>query len=227
MLWGRAANRCAICQTELAFDKTEVDDESLIGDECHIIARQEGGPRGDEQLNTNQRDTYGNLVLLCKNHHKQVDDQRNFYTVGKLQEIKAKHETWVRENLSTYDKARQRDEEVYATYVEEWERKSSLTIWRDWTSGLLAPQPYLVVEVNEELQDLPRWLLSRVWPKRYSEVEDAFINFRVVLANLLRVFFEHAEKEDWRYVTVKFYKGKDGWNRYYHQDLQKYQHLAH
>ncbi len=222
MLWGRAANRCAICQLELAIDKTEVDDESLIGDECHIVAHQEAGPRGDEPLDSNQRDMYANLILLCKNHHKQVDDQRNNYTVNKLQDIKEKHEAWVGGNLAIYDKVRQRDEEVYATYIDEWERKSSLSLWREWTSGLLAPQPYIVVEVSEELKALPRWLLSRVWPKRYSELEYAFINFRVALDDLLNVFFEHGEKKDWRYLTTKFYKIPHGWNDNYHHDLQRY-----
>ena len=224
MLWGRAASRCAICKTDLALDKTEVDDESLVGDECHIVARQDGGPRGDESWQTDQRDKYSNLILLCKNHHKQVDDQRNYYTVDRLQEIKAAHEIWVRENLGNYDKARQRDDEIYATYIDDWEHKTSLSQWQDWTSGLLTPQPYLVNAVGDELQELPRWLLSRVWPKRYEGLEGAFVNFRLVLSDLLRIFFRHSEQDSWQYETVKFYKGQGGWNEYYNQDLQRYEH---
>jgi hypothetical protein len=46
MLWGRAANRCAFpeCRRELVMDASETDDESLVGEECHIIAREQNGP---------------------------------------------------------------------------------------------------------------------------------------------------------------------------------------
>ncbi len=49
MLWGRAANRCAFrdCRKELVVDATETDDESLVGEECHIVAREEGGAKRD------------------------------------------------------------------------------------------------------------------------------------------------------------------------------------
>ncbi|MCH1643274.1 HNH endonuclease, partial [Paenibacillus timonensis] len=66
MLWGRAANRCAICKIELVMDETETDDESVIGDECHIVAREEDGPRGESILSKEQRDKYNNLILLYK-----------------------------------------------------------------------------------------------------------------------------------------------------------------
>ncbi len=46
MLWGKAANRCAFidCKRELVMDETETDDPSIIGEECHIIAREDDGP---------------------------------------------------------------------------------------------------------------------------------------------------------------------------------------
>ena len=47
MLWGRSGNRCAFpdCQKELVMDATEIDDESLIGEECHIISKNPNNPR--------------------------------------------------------------------------------------------------------------------------------------------------------------------------------------
>lgn len=223
MLWGRAANRCAICKIELAVDKTEVDDESLIGDECHIIARQDGGPRGNtEPLPSDNRDTYENLLLLCKNHHKQVDDQRIFFTADKLRQIKTEHENWVKSSLNGFDKTRQRDEEVYVSYVDDWEQKVCLDNWMVWTSELLSTLPHLSSPMKARLEEVPHWLLSRVWPRRYMSLEDSFVNFRLVLSDLLRVFLEHAEEISQRYEIVKFYKGKDGWNDHYSRDLQAY-----
>lgn len=82
MLWGRSGNRCAICQKELVIDATETDDDSIIGDECHIVARSTDGPRGASPLK--ERNKYNNLILLCKIHHKQIDDQENEFPVERL-----------------------------------------------------------------------------------------------------------------------------------------------
>jgi len=101
MLWGRAASRCAFpgCRQELVMDASQTDDESLIGEACHIVAQSPSGPRGDSPLTPEQHDHYDNLILLCRNHHKRVDDQENTYTVQCLLEMKAAHEKWVRETL--------------------------------------------------------------------------------------------------------------------------------
>ena len=58
LLWGRAGNRCVICRRELSIDPLAAgDDESIIGDMAHIIARKEGFTRGDyDALSEQQRD---------------------------------------------------------------------------------------------------------------------------------------------------------------------------
>lgn len=45
MLWGRSGNRCAFpeCRKILVEDETETDNESIIGDEAHIVAKEENG----------------------------------------------------------------------------------------------------------------------------------------------------------------------------------------
>jgi hypothetical protein len=83
-------------------DATPTDDESVIGEEAHIVAREEDGPRGQSILSREQRDAYSNLILLCRKHHKIVDDQLNEYTVEKLHKLKIDHLRWIEENLSEY-----------------------------------------------------------------------------------------------------------------------------
>lgn len=101
ILWGRSGNRCAICRHELVMDAISFnDDESIIGEECHIVARETNGPRGQSPLAQNERDAYGNLILLCRIHHKLIDDQPNTYDAEHLNIIKANHENWVRESLN-------------------------------------------------------------------------------------------------------------------------------
>jgi len=78
---------------------TARDNESIVGDECHIVARSSDGPRGNPVIPEEELNDYPNLILLCKTHHKLVDDQANTYTVEKLKVIKHRHEKWVRETL--------------------------------------------------------------------------------------------------------------------------------
>ncbi|WP_053983725.1 HNH endonuclease [Niameybacter massiliensis] len=102
MLWGKSANRCNFteCRHELVMDATKIDNESIIGEECHIVARETNGPRGESDLSVEQRNTYNNLILMCSIHHKLIDDQPNTYTIQKLEEMKRKHEDWVRDTLN-------------------------------------------------------------------------------------------------------------------------------
>jgi len=68
----------------------------LIGDVAHIIAEEKDGPRGLSALTIEQRNLELNLLLLCKPHHKQVDDDPNTYTVDVLTKAKLSHENWVK-----------------------------------------------------------------------------------------------------------------------------------
>lgn len=92
-LWARACNRCALCRIELVSDKNEHDRNLNIGDECHIISEKENGPRHDKNLT--EYDEYDNLILLCKNHHRTIDELHETYTVEILKTIKKNHEYWV------------------------------------------------------------------------------------------------------------------------------------
>src|SRR5262245_55221876 len=100
VLWGRSANRCAICRRELVVHATPHDDESVVGEECHIVSAQMNGPRYDPALLKQTLDSYNNLILLCRVHHKMVDDQSETYTVAILEQIKTNHEKWVAEKLN-------------------------------------------------------------------------------------------------------------------------------
>jgi hypothetical protein len=62
MLWGRAGARCSVCRMLLA-RTSEPGVASVIGEEGHIVARKEDGPRGKSPLSAKQRDSYSNLIL--------------------------------------------------------------------------------------------------------------------------------------------------------------------
>lgn len=98
ILWGRSGSRCAICPVALVADRTAGDSEAVVGDEAHIVARSRGGPRAGG-LAEADLDAYDNMILLCRVHHKVVDDQPLEYTRERLHQIKATHEAWVAKQL--------------------------------------------------------------------------------------------------------------------------------
>ncbi len=100
VLWGKSGNRCAICRRELVVEATPADDESVVGEECHIVSGKGQGPRHDLAFRTDCLDEPDNLVLLCRTHHKMVDDQHETYTAEVLHKIKANHEKWVSSTLT-------------------------------------------------------------------------------------------------------------------------------
>jgi len=194
MLWGRAASCCSIpeCRRDLVIDETETDDPSVVGDAAHIVAESNDGPRGDSPLTPEQRDRYSNLILLCKTHHKMVDDQPGKYTVVKLTTIKREHEAWVRTTLKK-DPILQRDEETYASIIDELARRADLDGWRAWASYVLSPSHIeLRREHYAQLPELRDFLFSRVLPGRFEDLELALENFRCVLQDFLTQFGEYA-----------------------------------
>lgn len=212
MLWGRGASRCSICKMELVMDASETDDEALVGDNCHIVAKEVEGPRGESDLTPEQRDKYNNLILLCKVHHKQIDDQPGSFSIEKLHQIKSEHEAWVKQQLNIYDPEKQRDEEIYAGYVDAWENMLDINNWKNNISPTLYHgQPSLSKEFIQKVEEARDWLLNRIWPKRYPDLEAAFGNFRLVLQDFINTFQEHAVDRGDYWGTEKYYK-IDEWN---------------
>ena len=91
ILWAKASARCSICHEQLVTESTDTDDPSVSGEEAHIVGQSPNGPRAGDISDV---DSYANLILLCRKHHKQVDDQVSYYTVERLREIKRQHEEW-------------------------------------------------------------------------------------------------------------------------------------
>lgn len=227
MLWGRSGNRCALptCRRVLVEDETETDDASIVGDEAHIVAREVDGPRGISLLTPEDRDKFENLLLMCKVHHKQIDDQPNTYTVELLHKMKQDHIEWINKNLNP-DIDKQKDEEVYATYIDKWIELANIKNWQDWTSFIFGSgQPGMSVKQFENLRELNEYILSRVWPKRYDKIEFAFNNFRVVLNDFVKVFsmykIEMGGKDDPWYNTEKLYQRLEKWDTEVYDRLSK------
>ena len=205
-------------------DETETDDPSIVGDEAHIVAKEIGGPRGNSPLTAEERDHFDNLILLCKVHHKLIDDQPGTYTVEALHGMKDMHLRWVSETL-IIDSVKQRDEETYALYIDKWTEFVQLDDWINWTSFVMAPgQPQIRKDVYTGLRNCGQFLLSRIWPRRFPDLESALSNFGLVLQDLLNTFDRHGVEShhDNMFETEKFYKLRQHTEERYNELLRKY-----
>ncbi len=100
ILWALSGGCCAICRTKLVIPpEVEKDDDSIIGEMAHIHPQSPGGPRASAPFDGN-RDHHSNLILLCGNHHKLVDDQENGWPVERMRRVKSEHEAWVTRTLA-------------------------------------------------------------------------------------------------------------------------------
>jgi len=105
-LFAVSGNRCAFPKCEIPL----IDNLSgkVTGKICHIRAKSPGGPRYDPSQSDEERDAFENLLLMCPIHHDVIDADPESYTVSRLGEIKAKHETlYAGGNEPSDDDARQ------------------------------------------------------------------------------------------------------------------------
>lgn len=184
----------------------------MIGEIAHIVAEKEDGPRGISPLTLSERNAYPNLLLLCSEHHKFIDDHPEDYPISRLQDMKREHEQWVREALPEFDAHVQHDHEIYAMYIEEWASRALIDHWDGWSSHVMGSgQPKIRKDVYERLVELTSYLFRRIWPKRYGELESAFDEFRRVLSDFLKVLGAELEGDDELLWFRKFYKIQS-WN---------------
>jgi len=105
LVFGKSGNICAFrkCEKKLIEPGNSDDDASVVGDVAHIVGESRQGPRGDFPLEEEDRNKYPNLILVCKEHHKVIDDQPRTHSVAVLRQMKADHEAYVERQLTKKD----------------------------------------------------------------------------------------------------------------------------
>lgn len=104
-LYAVSGNQCAFpkCQVPLV----EPQSGKVTGRICHIKGRKPGSARYDLNQTDAERRSFSNLVLMCPIHHDVIDDDPDSYTVERLLEIKAQHESQAVSQAATDEIAHQ------------------------------------------------------------------------------------------------------------------------
>ena len=77
-MWARAAGRCELCGKEL--DVAHAFDElGNFAQVAHINAYSPGGARYKDGMTEDELNGFDNLMLLCHEHHKMIDDNADAY----------------------------------------------------------------------------------------------------------------------------------------------------
>ena len=213
ILWAKSGNRCSICKVEL-FSNENGKERLSIGEECHIISSQKNGPRNNAGV-TNY-DHYDNLILLCRNHHKEIDELTDTYTEEVLRYFKQNHENWVGATLNDSIKKQKKiqprfilritsgkellniisDTHGYRTDYDEIESDEEADligeILQDLTdygdmSGML--EPYDKVKIGLQLSELIKHLDENGY-------------FLFAESNLERIKYSNGEMDDWKVATI-------------------------
>lgn len=96
ILMGKAAGKCEFrgCEDSVIEDIL-TKKRGNYSNFAHIVADSKNGPRGDEVLSDKLCKEESNIMVLCRKHHKMIDDNPELYTKELLTEMKLEHEKYI------------------------------------------------------------------------------------------------------------------------------------
>jgi hypothetical protein len=222
LLWGRAANRCSICRTELSQNAQAAAAAFTLGEQAHIVGEREDAARGRSMLTDDERNSYHNIILLCPNHHTEIDKNEADWPVEKLHYVKSAHELWVRETLGEAADRKLAAKQVAVTaIIDTAVTLCNLENWKAWTSHALAPDPVWETSMPGKLYEFRQRVAAAIWTEEFDELKRATVSLAILLHNAASTFTEHAAYDNELLRPHKFYRG-NGHNPNYHRDLALY-----
>lgn len=223
LLWGRSGNRCAVCRVELTQDKNAVTSSYTLGEQAHIVGEKSGSARSKSQLTTDKRNSYHNLILLCPNHHTEIDSNEDDWPLERLYQTKSEHELWVNETLSeTVDQFKIAKQASVSSIIDTTVQMCRLEKWDVWTSHGLSTDPKWAHDLPSELFEYHLKVMRAIWPEEFKELKRATTTLALSLNLAAQTFMEHSELYGETYYPHKFYKS-GGWNENFDSDITRYE----
>jgi hypothetical protein len=225
LLWGRAGGICTVCKIKVSEEKKTSNEAFPFGEQAHIVAEEEDGPRGKSCLTLQQRNSYPNLILLCPTCHTKVDKAPDEYPVELLHQFKSEHELWFEKNrVNAADKSKQAQDYIYAEIIDAATNLCMFEEWEKWTSHTLSTSPAWHEEWAEKIEEYRRRIIRVVWPGRIKELEDALTTLSINLSLALKVFTKHCERsEDGWLREIQFYRLATDGQQQYDRLLKEYE----
>lgn len=207
ILWGRSGNRCAICRTQLTQDASAVSAVFTLGEQAHIVGEKEDAARGKSPLLADERDSYHNLILLCPNHHTEIDKNEADWPIERLHLVKSTHELWVTETLSeTIDHVKLAHQAALSAIVDSAVEKCNLEKWHGWTSFALSPSQRWPKSLPDAIWEFRQQVIGAIWPPGYEELQRATTTFSILAHLAAQEFMEHSDASGDFYFSNRFYK---------------------
>ena len=222
LLWGRAGNRCSICRHELSHDAPP-SHKYLLGEQAHIIGESHSAPRGKSLLTKDERNSYHNLILLCPNHHTEIDKNEAAWPVERLHQIKSQHELWVKETLSSQsDLTTQAHQVIVSSIIDKIVTACRMDEWEGWTSFALSSEQQWADGMNNALYQLVKDTQKVLWPKELDELKRACLTLSQATYKASEIFWSNAELHDGFWHSIRFYKEPPN-NPNYQSDLTEFE----
>jgi hypothetical protein len=211
LLWGRAANRCAIptCRIKLTQNKDTKSESIVLGEQAHIVAEEPKGARGKSILSTEERNSYYNLILLCPTHHTMIDNNPEDYPVEKLHLIKAQHELWVDETLSeTQDLRKAAHNNIYTSLIDAAVEDCRLSDWDFWSENALHLNARWHKDDPSRIFKFRQKIMKAAWPSTLPELERALNTLSIAINEAVQTFLKHSKqsRDGQYYETDQFYR---------------------
>lgn len=222
LLWGRAASRCSICQIELSQDASATNASFLLGEQAHIVGETENSPRGESLLELTERNSYHNLILLCPNHHTEVDKSVPDWPVERLYLTKSRHELWVNESLGQPRDARtEANGLAVASVIDAAVDGCNFANWNNWVGSAYGYSAWRHAD-GFDFFGFRTKVATTIWADEFDELRRASFTLSIQLLQYDNSFMEYADVRDDIYVADKFYKRRGEFNPNYHQDVEIY-----
>jgi hypothetical protein len=191
---------------------------ATLGAICHVIAHSKEGPRGETPLNTKERNSYRNLILMCSHHHDIVDEDSKKYTEKLLLEIKKKHEEWVDEKLA-FNPAKKLNKAdlYYSEMIDYIVAELKLERWDYFINN--AVNERINFDFIYAKDSLNAKLLGAIWPGKRKDLEKCIREVLNSYDSFISHFETNGESNGDYLVTDRSYRRY--WNPKYHEYLKR------
>jgi hypothetical protein len=197
-VWVAAGGRCTICNRYLVDDEF-TGAEVSVGQLAHIVgwSTAAGSPRGDDALPPGERNLEANLMLVCYDQHRVIDNRSMWevYDVATLRAMKRRHEHRIRQLTDLRDE----DRTTVVRVVSNLHGAAVALAPRSVATALLARgqfPDYALVGADEFEIDLRTLAGERAGTPAYWTAG------RDLIAERLRLLATHVRKEQVRHLSV-------------------------